>query len=106
MLSLGFVGTAAGAGAGGYYCWEEYKVARDEEAALTKQIDLADVKIGRIGNLEVDVICLRENLSHSVRILPNSREVNAFVKKLNDFADEAGVQINTLDNPIDRSKNK
>jgi Tfp pilus assembly protein PilO len=106
MLTLGYLGTAAAAGGGGYYCYEEYKIARDEEATLRKQIEMSDVKIARIGDLEVDVICLRENLSHSVRILPNSKEVNAFVKKLNDFADEAGVQINTLENPIDRSKNK
>jgi len=106
MLSLGFLASAAAAAGGGYYCWEEYKIARDEEAGLRKQMELAEVKIARIPDLEVDVICLRENLSHSVRILPNSTEVNAFVKKLNDFADEAGVSIHTLDNPIDRSKNK
>jgi Tfp pilus assembly protein PilO len=106
LLSLGYVGIAAGAGVGGYLCYEEYKAARDQEAAIQKQIDLADVKIARIEGLEVDVICLRENLSHSVRILPNSTEVNEFVNKLASFADEAGIALKTLDNPIDRSKNK
>lgn len=106
LLSLGYLGAAAAAGGGGYYCYEEFKACRDQEAAIKKQIDLADVKIARIEGLEVDVICLRENLSHSVRILPNSTEVNEFVNKLASFADEAGIALTTLDNPIDRSKNK
>lgn len=106
FLSLGYLVSAAAAAGGGYYCYEEYKVARDEEASVNKEIELADVKIGQIDDLEVDVICLRENLSHSVRILPNSTEVNQFVDKLSEFATESGCSIRQLDAPIDRSKNK
>jgi Tfp pilus assembly protein PilO len=106
LLSLGYLATAAAAAGGGYFCYEEYKAVRDEEASVKQQIELADVKIARIEPLEVDVICLRENLSYSVRILPNSTEVNEFVTKLATFADESGVDLKTLDNPIDRSKNK
>ncbi len=106
MLSLGYLATAALAVGGGYFCYGEYQSARDEEASIKKQIELADVKIARIDGLEVDVICLRENLSHSVRILPNSTEVNEFVNKLSKFAEESNVLLKTLDNPIDRSKNK
>ncbi len=106
LLSLGYLGTTAAAGGGAYFCYEEYKAARDEEASIKKQIEIADVKIARVEGLEVDVVCLRENLSHSVRILPNGTEVNEFVTKLANFAEEAGVELKTLDNPIDRSKNK
>lgn len=106
FLALGYLATAAAAAGGGYYCYEEYKVARDEEASVNKEIELADVKIGQIDDLEVDVICLRENLSHSVRILPSSTEVNEFVDKLSEFARESGCSLRILGTPNDRSKSK
>ncbi|MFH0947345.1 MAG: type 4a pilus biogenesis protein PilO [Planctomycetota bacterium] len=103
LLVLGYAGTMAGAGAAGYYFYEEYKEARDQEANLKKQAELADIKINRVPSLETDVICLRENLSELVKILPTSKEVNEFVNKLNDFSMEASVQINALTPP---SKNR
>ena len=103
LLVLGYAGTLAGAGAAGYFFYEEYKEARDQEANLKKQADLADIKIKRIPALETDVICLRENLSELVKILPTSKEVNEFVNKLNDFSMESNVQINALTPP---SKNR
>ena len=104
LLILGYVGSLAGAGAAGYFLYEEYKQARNQEANLRKQIELADIKIKRIPSLETDVICLRENLSELVKILPTSKEVNEFVNKLNDFSLESGVQITAL-TPPSKSRN-
>lgn len=106
LLALGYLGTAAAAGGASWMAYDEYQTARDEESNLRKQVGLVDLKIGRIEELEKDVICLRENLTYAVAILPTSKEVNDFVTKLNDFADEAHLNINGLGRPADRSKNK
>lgn len=106
LLVLGYLGTVGGAVGGGYYAYEAYKEARNEEAEVKKLIEMADIKIKRVSNLEVDVICLRENVSELVRILPNSREVNEFVNKLNDFAAESHLRIDSLHDEKDRGKQK
>jgi Tfp pilus assembly protein PilO len=107
FLIVGYAVTVLGAGAGGYFGYEEYKKARDEEASLQKQIKMADIKIDTIPNLETDVICLRENVSELVKILPNTREVNDFVNKLNDFGEASGVRIVSLhDEKDNRAKSQ
>ncbi len=106
LLALGYVATLGGAGAFGYFAYEKYKEARDEEASVGKQIEMADIKIARIPGLETDVICLRENVGELVKILPDSKEVNEFVNKLNDFSIESGVELSSLKPEKDRSKKK
>ncbi|MBI4881570.1 MAG: type 4a pilus biogenesis protein PilO [Planctomycetes bacterium] len=106
LLILGYVGALAASGGAGYYFYDEFKTARDEEANVRKQIELADIKIRRVPALETDVICLRENLSELVKILPNRKEVNEFVNKIADFAAESGVHIYSLKDEKDRSKKK
>lgn len=106
LLIGGYVGTIAGAGAAGYLMYDKYKEARDQEADLKKQVELAEIKIKRVPSLETDVICLRENVDELVKILPDTKEVNEFVNKLNDFSTESGVQISSLKPDKDRSKEK
>lgn len=103
-LIFGFVLTLGGSATGGYFMYEEYKKIRDEEANIKKQIELAEIKIGRIPTLETDVICLRENLTEAVKILPTRRETNEFVNKLNDFLVESNISIQSL-TPPNRSRN-
>lgn len=105
-LILGYTATIGGSAAFGYWAYGQYTEANDEEAAIQKQVDVAQIKIGRIEDLEVDVICLRENLSEAAKILPDDAEVNAFVNKLNDFADESGSRVRELTDEKDRSRSK
>lgn len=106
LILLGYLGTLGAAGGGGWYCYEQYKQARDEEASVKKQIEMAEIKIKRVPALETDVICLRENVSELVKILPDSKEVNEFVNKINDFAAESNVRIDSLRDEKDKSKKK
>jgi len=105
-LILGYTATIGGSAAFGYWAYGQYTEARDEEAGIQKQVDVAKIKIGRIEDLEVDVICLRENLSEAAKILPDDAEVNEFVNKLNDFADESGSRVRELTDEKDRSRSK
>ncbi len=106
LLILGYLGTAGLTGGAGYWMYDEYCVARDEKAEVEKQVQMADAKISRIPSLETDVICLRENVSELVKILPSTKEVNEFVNKLNDFAQESHVRIDSLKPDKDTSKTK
>ena len=70
---------------------------RIEEIAAqveTKQqaITAAEGKIAQIPALEKDVIVLRENLDEYVKILPDTKELNSFVRMLNQFERQSGIQ--------------
>lgn len=52
----------------------------------------AEGKIAQIPAIEKDVIVLRENLDEYVKILPDNRELNAFVRMLNQFERQSGIQ--------------
>lgn len=51
----------------------------------------AEGKIAQIPALEKDVIVLRENLDEYVKILPDNRELTAFVRMLNQFERQSGI---------------
>jgi len=106
LLALGYVLTVGGAGGFGYWSYGKYTEARDEQANVNKQIQMAEIKIKRIPALETDVICLRENVGELVKILPDTKEVNEFVNKLHDFSIDSGVDISSLKPEKDRSKKK
>ena len=52
----------------------------------------ADQKIAKMPRLEKEVIILRENLDEYVKILPDTRELNAFVRMLNQFERQSGIR--------------
>lgn len=106
FLVLGYVTTLCGAGYAAYAFHEEVNLKREEEQGLKEQIRLADTKIARIPSLETDVICLRENVDHLVKILPSEKEVNEFVNKINDFSMASGIQISELKPEKDRDRKK
>ncbi|MBI1853694.1 MAG: type 4a pilus biogenesis protein PilO [Planctomycetes bacterium] len=93
-------------GAFGFFAWRDaatVTATRDEIAGLQGQIDAAARKKASIPALERDVIVLRENVDQYVKILPDDREINDFVNKINAFADQAEVVVTKLDD-IDRAK--
>ncbi|MBM4059569.1 MAG: hypothetical protein FJ265_00520 [Planctomycetes bacterium] len=64
-------------------------------AESTRQaIAAADAKIAQIDGLEKEVVILRENLGEYVKILPDTRELNDFVRMLDQFERQSGV-VNT-----------
>ncbi|MFH2000199.1 MAG: type 4a pilus biogenesis protein PilO, partial [Planctomycetota bacterium] len=62
----------------------------------------------KVPGLEDEVIKLRENVKEYVKILPDNKEVNEFVKKLSDFARQSNVELVSLkdDNQSNRQRKK
>jgi len=58
-----------------------------KQAAITA----AQQKIAKIGGLEKEVIILRENLDEYVKVLPDSKELNGFVRMLTMFERQSGL---------------
>lgn len=101
-LTLAIGGSALGLcllAAGGIYYTEEL-VAEVESQVTDKQaaIDKAQGRIQQIGNLERDVVILRENLGEYVKILPDQKELTDFVRMLNQFNRQSGVKSSSLVN--------
>src|SRR5262249_48221849 len=94
-------------GAFGFFAWRDAATVsqtRDEIAGLQTQIEAAARKKGAIPGLEREVIVLRENVDQYVKILPDNREINDFVNKINAFADQSEVVVTKLDD-VDRKRN-
>jgi len=67
---------------------EELARVTDEKQ---QAIVAAETKIAQIPNLEKDVIILRENLDEYVKILPDTKELIAFVRMLHQFERQSGI---------------
>ncbi|MBX3462382.1 MAG: type 4a pilus biogenesis protein PilO [Planctomycetes bacterium] len=89
---------AGGAGAicllaaGGVY-HAQVQIEELGRITLEKQqaITVAEGKIAQIPTLEKEVIILRENLAEYVKILPDTKELVAFVRMLNQFERQSGI---------------
>ncbi len=91
-------------GAFGFFAWRDLdsvSAIKKETEAEQAAIDVAMRKKASIPGLERDVIVLRENVHQYVKILPDNREINDFVNRINSFADQADVVVMKLDD-IDR----
>jgi Tfp pilus assembly protein PilO len=97
-----------GNGGLGYWIYDRYQEAVEEEEGYQMQIALAKVKRDKIPSLENEVIKLRENVEKYVKILPDTKEVNDFVRKVSDFVSQSGVMLESLkdDNRQNRRKKK
>ena len=84
--------------AGGGVWWANGLI--DEVAAsIDKQrteIAAAEQKITKIPAAENEVIILRENLDEYVKILPEDQGLNDFVKMLQQFQRQSGIQIRSF----------
>ncbi len=69
-------------------------------------ITTAEGKIAQIPALEKEVIILRENLDEYVKILPDTRELIAFVRMLNQFERQSGIQGTLLNQRPSRANPK
>jgi Tfp pilus assembly protein PilO len=76
------------------------EVAKKEEAILA-----AEGKLKQVPALEKGVIILRENLDEYVKILPDSKDLSDFVRMLDQFDRQSGVQSSGLA-PKKRSEKK
>lgn len=89
------LGGAAGicllAAGGVYHAQGMIEEVEQQIEAKRQAITTADTKIAQIPNLEKEVIILRENLDEYVKILPDTKELNAFVRMLQQFERQSGI---------------
>ena len=92
---IAILGSAAGVcllAAGGVYHAQGLIDEIDQQVAQKKEaIAAAERKIAQIPELEKDVIILRENLDEYVKILPDTKELTAFVRMLQQFERQSGI---------------
>ena len=81
IAGLAFVGSAVGS----WFSYQDFKDLEVEAEGIQAQINTARNKIRKIEDLEREVIILRQNLQHYVRILPSDAEVNEFYRNLQEF---------------------
>lgn len=82
---------------GGVYFTQGLIDELDAQVAQKKEaVTKAEAKLAKVVALEKDVVILRENLDEYVKILPNTRELTAFVRMLNQFERQSGIQSTGL----------
>jgi Tfp pilus assembly protein PilO len=89
-----------------FWIYQSYQKALEDETSYLTQISTAKVKRDKVPELEKQVIMLRENVKEFVKILPDTKEVNGFVKKLSDFDDQSGVELYVLKDDTRASRRK
>ncbi|MBL9077118.1 MAG: type 4a pilus biogenesis protein PilO [Planctomycetes bacterium] len=110
---IAILGGAAGicllAAGGVYHAQGQIEELNRQVEEKRQAIAAAETKIAQIPNLEKDVIILRENLDEYVKILPDSKELNAFVRMLQQFERQSGILGTGLikkNARADKSKNR
>jgi Tfp pilus assembly protein PilO len=79
------------AAGGVYYAQGQIEEITAQVESKKQEIVAAETKIAQIPGLEKEVIILRENLDEYVKILPDTKELNAFVRMLNQFERQSGI---------------
>lgn len=97
MVIVGGAVLLCGAALGGVY-WAQGLIEEVQGQVQAKEgeVAAADAKIAKIAGLEKEVVILRENLDEYVKILPNSKELSAFIRTLNQFERQTGIQSTGL----------
>jgi len=81
------------AGFGVYWAKGEAELMREQIQRTEAEIAAAEVKIKKIPDLERQVIILRENLKEYLKILPEKQELNTFMRAMNQFMAQSGVDM-------------
>lgn len=85
-----------GALTGVYWAKGKAQEQRDEITKMRDEIAECDKRIIKIGELEKDVIVLRECVYQYVKILPEETDLNNFTRNANQFANQSGVSMKKL----------
>lgn len=98
MLTIGGAGLAVALAAVGgvYYAQGLIDEIVAQEAQKNEAIAAADKKLAQVPGLEKEVIILRENLDEYVKILPDTRQLNNFVRMLSNCERQSGVVASRL----------
>jgi Tfp pilus assembly protein PilO len=93
-------GTAASlclsAGGGIYYTQGLIEEVEAQAVDKEKAVAAADQRIALTPGLEKEVIVLRENLDEYVKILPSEKQLADFLRMLDKFGQQSGVQASGL----------
>src|SRR5262245_3626212 len=81
---------------GVYWAKGKAQEQRDEIAHMKDEIAECEKRIARIGDLEKDVIVLRECVREYVKILPEEGDLNNFTRNANQFANQSGMRMQKL----------
>jgi Tfp pilus assembly protein PilO len=81
------------AGVGVYWAKGEAETLRTQMQQTEQEIAVAESKIKKIPDLEKQVIILRENLKEYVKILPEKQELNTFLRSVQQFIAQSGVDM-------------
>src|SRR5262245_37431201 len=94
----------AGAGTGSWFTWKACQELEEQAQTLNDQVTGAKARIATIEDLEKSVIVLRENVQNYVRVLPSDAEVEVFLRKIEDFRRDSGVEITEVRKQPTRTK--
>ncbi|MCR9248040.1 MAG: type 4a pilus biogenesis protein PilO [bacterium] len=81
---------------GGFYAQGEIETINQKIEGERQAITAAQAKIVKIPAAEKEVVILRENLDQYVKILPDEKKLNDFVRMLNQFELQSGGQGKNL----------
>src|SRR5262245_26055748 len=107
LLRVSIIGGVLLSGLFGWLGYQDFKAretALEQIAVKRTEIDRADAQIREIPKLEEKVITLRETVNEYVRILPDDKEINEFVKTLSDFATRCDIRVKKLDDEDVRAR--
>ncbi|MFK7741931.1 MAG: type 4a pilus biogenesis protein PilO [Planctomycetota bacterium] len=93
LLTIGGVAlfVCATAGGGVYYAQGLIEETETKVKAKNGEIKAARQRIAKVASLEKEVVILRENLGEYVKILPDEKALNEFVRMLNKFEKQSGI---------------
>jgi len=94
----------AGAATGSWFTWKSCQELEEQAQTLNDQVTGAKQRIATIEDLEKSVIVLRENVQNYVRVLPSDAEVEVFLRKIEDFRRDSGVEITEVRKQPTRTK--
>ncbi len=92
VIGGGAVSICLAAGGGVYWAIDLVTQIEADIGQKQESIAAADAKIAKVPGLEQDVIILRENLDEYVKILPDSKELTAFVRMVYQFEKQSGIK--------------